>query len=920
MQTEGKSKRNFAWRSTCLVCKATLDFLYTIGVGLLAIVVCFFAYIIMIDETSMPDVLVRLLEKELKAQGATLSMSGIRIQPSGRITIDNPIVYSTDLQSEIARADRISLKVDRALLLFGKTRLTKLDVINGSLTTPALLSRSGVPERQVDQIDLRAENLRSGWSIKQSKIQFGDARASIHGIVDLDRLKIRKTPEAPKPLSEQLVAFHKKATEIREALAQVSGLEARITVNAPSKGPQSVNAVFTALEGRWKDEALAQELLIDISASLGDSVSVITQVGSLAALQNTFATHLELDVDWSQFPTKENWYPQAVYLSIDSGGLDIEGVSNISLGLNSLNEGDWLADGYFQISDSSWRVSSIANPEAKTARVDLAGSLTPGLIELAATMARKVAPQIGDRPLETFAVITDRPDVHLSAAFDGALKPKSVDATLEATRLTSLGASFDRVIAQARLRGDSLEVPNLWLRSGDQKGRLSVNLDLATKRRRLLIDGLFNPNTVNGWIPEPWWTELWENFRFPDEGFYCLMDSSQIIKKPETLWLTGYATGTDLDIRGHPMKEIETRMFIQQRYIDLYDLNLIREEGAIEGEAQFTIAQDPRDEKYKMTALWVDAESTIDLSIGPDLIYEVRNSVENILEPYGYTIPPRVAAKSSSIRHKDRFTYDIDLQIDTDNAFSYFHYPLDSLNATVSVGNGRADIPEVKARLAGGLINANATVRNENIDLSISLDNARFGDTLKASATYFRANDPNSSAHEIKPNDLSEYGGMASFHFDGKGLVGNSLSYVGKGTYQISGAKLTDLPLLGGISRALDSAGLKIATLNFRDADGAFNVQERYVEFPELRLVGPIAQIKSSGRYDLKEDELDFKARLQPFRSVPLMNIATFPIELLTGVFEVSLTGPISNPKKSVFRGASKREEPAPKPNGIGSE
>ena len=120
----------------------------------------------------MPESLVRLLEKELKAQGATMSMSGIRVQPNGRITIDDPKIYSADLQSEIANADRISLRVNRALLLFGRARITELNVINGSLIIPALLSRSGVPEPQVDQIDLRAKNQHEGWVIHQSKFQF----------------------------------------------------------------------------------------------------------------------------------------------------------------------------------------------------------------------------------------------------------------------------------------------------------------------------------------------------------------------------------------------------------------------------------------------------------------------------------------------------------------------------------------------------------------------------------------------------------------------------------------------------------------------------------------------------------------------------------------------------------------------------
>ncbi len=377
-----------------------------------------------------------------------------------------------------------------------------------------------------------------------------------------------------------------------------------------------------------------------------------------------------------------------------------------------------------------------------------------------------------------------------------------MDATLEANRLTSLDAPFDRVIAQANLRGNQLEVPNLWLRSGKQSGRLSVFLNLETMRRRLLIDGLFNPKTVNGWIPDPWWAELWSNFRFPEEGFYCLMDSSQIIKRPETLWLTGYGIAKNWIFGVIQWRKLKPTCS-SSSYIDLYNLTLKRKEGSVKGDGQFSISQDPRDGIYKMTALWLDAESTIDLSIGPDLIHEVRENVEEILEPYGYTVPPKVDARSASIMHKNRFTYDVDLQIDTAEAFNYYDYPLDSLSATVSVGNGRADISAVKAGLAGGIVDANATVRDENIDLSVTLSDARFGDTLKASAEYFRASDPDSSAHGITAEELSAYGGTTSLHFAGKGIVGDSLSYNGEGTYQISGAKLTDLPLLGGISRAL---------------------------------------------------------------------------------------------------------------------
>ena len=158
-------------------------------------------------------------------------------------------------------------------------------------------------------------------------------------------------------------------------------------------------------------------------------------------------------------------------------------------------------------------------------------------------------------PLDEFARFDGQVDVNVLAEFEGSWKPKSAKAFLVASQITSLGARFDHTIAEATIEGNYIQVPNIWLRSGPQNGRLSVDFDLDSKRRHaVLIDGLFNPNTVNGWIPANWWIELWENFQFPEEGFYCLMDSEQIVKRPETLRLTGYALGRKLGLLGMPWK------------------------------------------------------------------------------------------------------------------------------------------------------------------------------------------------------------------------------------------------------------------------------------------------------------------------------------------------------------------------------
>ena len=313
-----------------------------------------------------------------------------------------------------------------------------------------------------------------------------------------------------------------------------------------------------------------------------------------------------------------------------------------------------------------------------------------------------------------------------------------------------------------------------------------------------------------------------------------------------------------------------------------------------------------------MTALWIDAETNIDLSIGPDLIKEVRQNVIEILEPYGYEIPPHVIAVASSVRNRNLFDYAIDLQIDTDHPFSYYHYPLDSVSAIVKLGNGWASLPTITASLAGGTARAHAEIVDEKIELGITLDEAHFGNTLKASAIYFSENDEESSASSFSTEELSSYGGGLNLTFEGAGIVGDTLSYDGKGTYQISGADFYQLQLFGGLSRVLEGANLPFTTLKFEDAKGDFTVEQRYVEFPDVTLKGPVAQIASRGNYDLEAGELDFKARLYPLRSSPLLKFPGLVLDIFTGIFEVNLTGTISDPKWSLFRTTKQRKEESP--------
>jgi len=930
LEGSSKSKRKLAWQGACLLCRAVLDFSYTLTVAILAALVAAFAFIVFLDESEMPDFLLRALERKLQAEGASLSMSAIRIQPSGRISIEDPIIRSEELQSEIARADHISIKLNPALLMFGELRFSELDVFNGSLITPAILSPSGLSEPVIDRIDLRMENQLKGWRINRAKFHFDNIRGVVTGIVDHEDLPFEQTPQAPQTLSERLISFHKSIQQAKSHLGPIDDAEIRLQINAPRGSDKSLHTQITVANARWKDQVAAEGIRVELDAWLDQYARAVVTVDQIKGPESTQAKGLYLETAWETSMNPKDWRPVTARLSANSIGQGVELVTHLALEAKPLEGGDWTAQLALALRNTSLAIEAQGNPQTKTGSLSLAGSPKKELIEFiseqappyVARFAPKAKEKLEQWPIASYASIIDAPYLEATVHFDGATMPSQAEAYLDAGRIISRGARFDRAIAQAELNGRQLEVSNLWLRSGPQKGWMSLGLDLDTLRRRILIDGLFNPRLIDDWIPEDWWVEFWGNFEFPEAGFYCIMDSSQIIKRPETLRISGYGIGDDLIVRGHAMKQIELRMYILQRYFDLYDIVLSRDEGDARGEAQFAIAPDPRDGKFKMSGLWIDAETTIDLGIGPDLISEVRQDVVDILEPYRYEIPPKVVAKSSSVRVKDLYEYSIDLQIDTDHWFSYYHFPLDSVHATVQLGNGWASLPSIEADLADGKAVASAEIVDDDIDIDLTLTGAHFGNTLNAAAIYFRENDEESSASSFTSEELESYGGDLEFNFEGTGIVGDSQSFDGKGSYRISGADLHDIPLLGGISRALESAGLGITTLKFEDSDGPFEVDKRYIRFPDLKLVGPVAEIQSDGNYDIEEGDIDFKAKLFPFRSNALLQLPGRVLDIFTGIFELNVTGTIADPKLSLFEAKTETENEAepPAPEGPESE
>ena len=872
---------------------------YSLLVIVLLILVACSAYVITLEEAPVPSFIIRLLENKLEARGTALSMKGIRITPSGRITITEPSFKSTDLDDLIAQADSISLKLNPSLLIFGKLNFTEAQVSNAKLLAPAILSPTGVTEIIADRLDLEIVERRDSLEIRFAKFQLENIRCFAKGTIDKDLL-IQSRKKPAQNLTALLIKNLPQLWELEKNLDYIDLAEVQADFNAHSLEQRQVE--ITAVVPRFTLPGKANASKLRIRAKLQESGEVALELAATNANgpQGISLHQPRLSAVWNQLPSAEQWHPSFISASFDELEKDDQPLLSGLLAEAAILNQEIDYTGRFTFAEKALSLSGNYNLESKRSRVDLEGELGAGAPAIFATALNKTE-------IENVATIHESPHIELSSTLDESFKPLTARVRLDAGPITIKGARFDRSQAVAQLDGPQLSVRDLFLRSGKQNGWMSIGYNLETKKRRFLIDGLFDPATLNNWF-EPWWAEFWNNFQFPEGGFHCLLDSQAIFLRPDTLRITGLGMSPNLGIRGESMDFLRTRMFILLHYFDLYDFDLRRPEGDAFGETQIYVARDPTDQKEKLAGLWINATSSIDPRIGPTVLYEIDKDIEDILEPYTFETPPTVKAVASTKRIQGEYRYEAELDIDMPHPFTFFDYPLDGVETKVLLENRVITIPDAKASLADGFVHAQADILDDDIDLKVDLRNANFGEALQATVKYFAVDDP-SIAEEVDIEELTDYGGLIDMDFSGKGILGDALSYEGAGTYDIQKAELGKLQLFGLLSKVLEATPLRFSTLSFQNAVGTFSAHKTYLEYPDVRMTGSAARVTAGGKYDLETELLDFKAKLFPFRhsAMPVMAIVGVVLEPLSHALEVRLTGTLTDPKVSLFSGSSQK-------------
>lgn len=917
MKPKRKGSRNLAWRGACATCGAALDLLRTIFVLALAVVTAFVAYVATLEELPVPNFLIRELRAGLKSNGAAIAMEGIRLTPDGRILIESPTIRSEDLNSVVASADFAAARVNLPALLIGKLRLDRVTVSNGRIFMPAILSASGLDETIAESIALDARRRTGAWTILYANAKVGAARLSASGTLK-PRLFQPAEPQDGPGLS--LRSLNRRAaqtvTGIQKQIALFSRPSLVVTLDLDPDRRQTAQIQLTADRAVSAPDVAAQRIRLRADWRETRGAAVALDIGRLEIKREFAASNVSIRSAWDVLPRLADarpidWLPRETTVALGRVGRGELSLPSVAATVRR-DRARVTAQASFAVADAPWKLRLERNLASGKTRLQVDAALGEALPRFLNPLADELA-QID---LVEMAWLRRDGDLVLDAQLDANWKAVEATAFADVGAAVIRGARLDRAYAKARLEGSKLHVTDIRIRSGLQDADIAIQIDTDTLARRILLEGNVDPRMINGWF-KPWWTAMWDGMEFPAEGMYTAMDSRGIFGKPEAARVTGIGYAKRMDIRSLPAEEIRLRYFSRFHYVDLYDIELQTPEGRAAGETQFTLGRDPRDDKDKLTGIWIDADSTIDLKRGPEVLWEIRDAVADILDPYGYEAPPHVVARSSSVRRQDVFENDIDLQVESPLAFSFFGFPFESVKADLAIGNGRVFARSVEAGVGGGALAATALITGDAIDVEARLEGAGFGETLVAANAYFAANG-SEKARAADPEGFLQYRGTLDANFDGEGLVSDPLSYVGGGSFDIREADFGTFRLFGLLSMALEITPFRFSTLKFRGAEGDYRVEKRFVRFEDASIDGPVAAIQTAGTYDLETDEIDFKAKLFPFRNsrfpiiAPLLHVALAPV---SHALEITATGPFDDPRISLLDSSgSSDSEPPPEP------
>jgi hypothetical protein len=844
-------------------------------------------------ELALPDFALRAIEHRLAASQVTARFGRAVFDPTGRFVIEHVQLFSPAHPTPLVTIRAAYASLDFWALLVGNVRLHELRLTGAELHIPAMLSPSGTDEAVVSDLDGIFHLSRSDYDVALCTFRIAGlavasqggfhlpaparARSSAMPMLDLllqRYLNAGRKVMALRPhfdaLQEPCVRLRLTPSEDRGATVEAEVLARTFHPTAPIRlVAASVHASFPLLgdtpapvrvkleaDGvEWEGRAQVRQLFIDLTGSLApDRFAFAPQSVRATAARGVFmAVPVETplaDLALTQFPSLQGDF------AVRAGGAAIA-------------------------------AHGAADVKAGDGKVELAGALSPALLDLARGRLNLTVLK--------WIELQEPATVQGTAEFAQGWKPVRAEADVVVRQAIAREVAIDAARAHVAYVGHDLRVSDLVLLQGDNVARGSYTMDIATRDYRFLLQGRLRPLDISGWF-RAWWPRFWANFDFNAAPPVADVDVSG---RWGTARLSSVFCRADADhpgIRGVPFDRVRTILFLRPYYYDVFEFTTERAGHSAHG--SFVLAVDAPHATYRT----LDFNGVSDLDIAECArLYGPAGTA--LAAPFQFSEPPtvRLSGHLAGPANPGGPQRKVQIELGSHGRFAFHHFPLQDLRFTADIDDDTIDLPKIDADLGGGTATGKARVTGRaearRLTFDASLRGANLGHVIDAFDEFQSARKP-SAPERPKGRFIAN---AAECELNGalkaEGRYQDFSSYRGEGNFEIRGHRLVELPLLKLLFEVLSKSLLNFRSQRLDNAQASFLVEGRKLVFPELKITGPSAAIEAGGEYLLDAQTLDFTAKISPFKKhfflTDLLGVALSP---LLSTLEVRLTGQLADP------------------------
>jgi len=391
-----------------------------------------------------------------------------------------------------------------------------------------------------------------------------------------------------------------------------------------------------------------------------------------------------------------------------------------------------------------------------------------------------------------------------------------------------------------------------------------------------------DPVVFNLYLPE-WWSRIWPPFHFSHEWPSTHLSIHGNWKDALAIEVMGMVKSKKLSYQGVRMDQFSTQLFAKNQHVTLGPFEI--EINQYKGKGGVTWLFDDQESKLLATGLSYEGDLPLEA-------LRVLPSVDQIIDDFICSSPPFVVVQGQYWPHQLKNNY-VDLSVDCPKPLTYLKIPLDFLHFKAQQAGDTIHIDPIAFGIAQGIGSAQATVS----DIGQNEPQLSFNFAFRGANRDFLIDD-NPYLIKLKQSLIRNskstrplIPGFVDLNLNASGPLNHFWGLSGQGLLRLKDAAMSGSDRLGLYDP------FKIGSFEIREAVCPFTLNQGTLRIESARLSGPTSRVLASGMYDLITDKINLQLQFFPFAEVPVLSTAFYPLRPFSKVFEVKVSGTLSQPQ-----------------------